>query len=240
MKRKTIGITLILSILLALMTAGTAFASENNEIEVEGLITAIYPIEFKFEILVDNVGVLEIYTVQVGQAFDFEGIELEDLIEVKGILDEEGIIHLTGLKIQEKEKEQEQEQKGELESYFCTNETSFHPLGVKLNATYGVEYSDIEEYLCGENPIPMGHIKLAVQTAALTDGDFTEYMDGFEGISWGKIWQELELNGKPSKGIPFGQIKKEFKDGAEEENIPPGQLKKSGEFTPKGQLKKNK
>jgi len=235
MKKKTLVITLVLTILLSLMSASMAFASEDNEYEVEGLVIAIYPDEFKLEIEVDNEGVPEIIVVQVGQNFNFTGFAVGDLIEIKGIIDETGVVHVTELKIEE----HSQEMEGEKESFYCTDEAVSHPLGLKLAANYSVDYTVLEGYLCGENPIPMGQIKLAVQTAALTGEDYTLYLEGFEGISWGQIWQELGLKGKPSHGIPIGQVKKELKEGDSEGKIPPGQLKKSGDFTPKGQLKKN-
>ena len=48
---------------------------------------------------------------------------------------------------------------------------------------------------------------LALQTAAISDYEFTDFLDGFEQISWGKIWQELGLKGKPDHGTAPGQIK---------------------------------
>jgi pyruvate/2-oxoglutarate dehydrogenase complex dihydrolipoamide acyltransferase (E2) component len=209
------------------MTTGMAFASEGEEVEFEGIVINVFPDESLIEVEVNNDGVLETYFVHVGENFDFESI-LGELIEVKGTLNEEGVLVMTELKIQEREQEQEQEQEGMEDSIFCTSETASHPLGLKISTTYGVEYSVIEEYMCGENHVPIGQIKLAVQTAALTDPelgiDYTYFLDGFEGISWGQVWQELGLKGKPEHGVPFGQLK--FGD-AEDDEVPPGQQKKS-------------
>jgi hypothetical protein len=224
MKRKTIGITLILSILLALMTAGTVFASEENQIELEGIITAIYPDEFKFEVTVDNEGILEIFTVKVGQNFNFDGIELGDLIEVKGTLDADGNVILSELKIKERARDRDQEQEGE--SHFCSGDGVLHPQVAYMSAAYGVDYSILEGYLCGENPIPIGQIKLAMKIAALLGGDYTDFLDGFEGISWGKLRQDLDLNGKSSHGNPYGQTKKDFRNDGADKKTPPGKLKK--------------
>jgi len=226
MKRYTFSITLILSILLALMTVGTAFASEENEIEMEGLIIAIYPDEFKFEVTVDNEGILEIFTVQVGQNFDFDGIELGDLIEVNGTITEDGTVVITELKIQEQARDRVKEQEGELESNYCTDDSDSHPQAENISLTYGVDYSVIKGYLCGENPVPLGKIKLAMQMADLTGGDYTDFLDGVEGINWGKIRQDLELNGKSSHGDPFGQTKKDFLGCGAEEKIPSAQSKR--------------
>jgi hypothetical protein len=229
MINKKLGLTIILSILLALLTTSMAFADEDEKLEFEGVIIAIFPDDFRIEIEVDNDGVLETYLVEVGQNFDFDSILVGDTIEVKGILDEDSILIMTELKIknQEQEKEQEKEQEGELEGYFCENEGKSHPMGLKISANYGVEYSVIEGYLCGENHIPMGQIKLAVQTASIAGTDYTEYLDGFESISWGKIWQELGLKGKPDHGIPFGQLKKQDGETKPGVKVPPGQAKKN-------------
>jgi len=232
MTRKTIGLTLILAILMALMTTGLAFASEGEEVEFEGTVIAVYPDDFMIEVeVVDDEGLIETYFVHVGENFDFDSI-LGELIEVKGTLNEEGALVMTELKIQDREQEQEKEQEGELESYFCTNEGAFHPLGLKISTTYGVDYSIIEGYMCGENHVPIGQIKLAVQTAALADPAlglvYTDFLDGFEGISWGQIWQQYGLKGKPDHGVPFGQLKKGEGETADlDEKVPPGQQKKS-------------
>lgn len=241
MIRKRKGLTLIIAIIFALVTTGMAYASEGDEFEFEGTVISVDLDLFLIEVQVDNAGVLETYFVQVGENYDLESLVVGELIEVKGTINEEGVLVMTELKIQDREQEREQEQEGQVQSYFCTNEGASHPLGLKVSTTYGVDYSIIEGYMCGENHVPIGQIKLAVQTAALAGTDYLEYLDGFEGISWGKLWQELELKGNPEKGIPFGQLKKQ--DGGEtagtDTKIPPGQQKK-GDFTPPGQLKKDK
>jgi hypothetical protein len=218
-----------------------ALANEGDEVELEGIITAILQDDFMIEIKVDNEGVIETYLVKVGQGFDFESIFVGDIIEVKGTFNEDGILVMKELKIQEQEQEQKKEQEGEMEGFFCENESKFHPLGLKIEATYGVDYSTIETYLCGENHVPMGQIKLAIQTAALAEGvEYTEYLDDFQGISWGQVWQELGLKGKPEHGVPFGQIKKMDGETDTDGKIPPGQMKKDGDFNPPGWLKKGK
>ena len=233
-KRLTLGITLILSLLLTLFTTGMAFASEGSDFEVTGTVVGINQDDFFLEIEVDSDGMVEILTVQVGQNFDFDSIVLGDTIEVNGTQNEDGTLVLTELKIQERVRDQLKTQDGELESNFCAAEDQSHPVAAKVADTYGVDYGVIEGYLCGENPIPLGQIMLAMQTAALTGGDYTDYMDGFENISWGQIWQDLGVQGKPDHGTAPGQIKQQ--DG---ENVPEetGENSKKGEGQGQGQGK---
>ncbi len=226
MKTRILGRTLLLALLMTLLTTGSAFASEGTEIEVVGTVVAIYPDIFTIEIEVESEGIIVLYPVQVGQNFNFDTVVLGDLIEAKGTLNEDGVLVLTELKIQERARDRVKTQDGELDSYFCTTEDKFHPVGMKIADTYGVDYSLVEGYLCGEDSIPLGQIMLALQTAAITGGDYTEYLDGFEGISWGQIWQEEGVIGKPDKGTPPGQLKKQDSTESSAEKTPPGQLKK--------------
>jgi hypothetical protein len=206
-KIASLSLTLILALLAALLTTGMAFASDDSEVTVTGTIVGIYPEESYLEIEVDNEGVLEIITVQVGQNFNFDSWVLGDLIEVSGTFTDDGTLIVSELKIQERARDQIKTQDGTLDSYYCTTEDQFQPVAFKAAETYGVDYSVIEGYLCGENPLPLGQILLALQTSALTGEDYTVYLNGFENISWGQIWQELGLQGKPDHGTAPGQIK---------------------------------
>ncbi len=229
MKAKNLGRTLLLTLLMAILSTGMALASEGTEIEVTGLLVGIFPDENRLEIEVDNEGILEILSVQVGGNFDFESLVLGDLIEAKGTLNEDGVLVLTELKIRERARDRIKTRDGELMSYYCSTEGKLHPVAQKIAETYGVAYEDILAYLCSETPVPLGQIMLALQTASLSGGDYTTYLDGFEGISWGLIWQDLGLQGKPDHGTPPGQIKKDAGDGESEGKVPPGQEKKNGE-----------
>ena len=229
MKTKKMGRTILIALFLAVLTTGAAFASEGDEVGIVGIVKAVHPEDFTLEIEVDNEGTPEVYLVQVGQNFDFESIVLGDLIEVNGTLNEDGALVLTELKIQERARDQVKLQDGELESYYCTAEDQFHPVAAKVADTYGVDYSVIEGYLCGENPVPLGQIMLAMQTAALSGGDYTEYLDGFENISWGQIWQDLGVQGKPDHGTPPGQVQDKQGEEDGEEGETKGKKNKDGE-----------
>lgn len=220
MKAKKLGRTILLAFLLAILTTGAAFASEGDAVEVTGYITELNPEDGTLTIDVDGDPLTtdDIFIILVGDNFIFDNHLVGDLITIQGTVGEDDVIIVTDLKIMERVKDQTKLQDGELESYYCTNEEQFHPVAAKIADTYGVDYSVIEDYLCGEPSVPLGQIMLALQTAELQDGvDFTDYLDGFENSSWGQIWQDLDLQGKPDHGTPPGQIQdKQGEDDSEE------------------------
>ena len=227
MKIKNLGRTLMVVLVIALLTTGAASASEAEEVEVVGTVIGIFPDDLYLLIQVEDTG--EELFVYVGDNFNFDAFEMGDIIELTGILNEDGALVVSELKIQERARDQVKLQDGELDSYYCTNEDQVHPVAEKVAGTYGVDYSVIEGYLCGEPSVPLGQIMLALQTAALTDGDFTDYLDGFENISWGQIWKEMDLQGRPDHGTPPGQIKTQDGENEPEGGDPQGQMKKNGD-----------
>jgi hypothetical protein len=203
-KRTTLSITLILALLMGLFTTGMAFASESTEDEVVGIVVEI----FEDYLLVDVDG--ELLEIPFGQNFDPETVKINvgDEVVIKTRPNEDGDLVITELKIQERARDRVQTQDGTLESNFCAVEEVQHPIAAKLEVTYGIPYAEIEGYLCGETHVPLGQIMLALATAELSeDYAFTDFLDGFENIKWGKIWQELDLKGKPGHGVAPGQIK---------------------------------
>jgi len=231
-KTKKLGRTILLALLLAILTTGAAFASEGDQIDVTGYIMELNTVDGTITIDVDGdpLTLEDVYIILVGENFDFDSHLVGDLITVQGTVGEDDVILLTELKIMDRVKDQIKLQKGELDSNYCTNEYVYHPVAAKVADTYSVDYSVIEDYLCGEPSVPLGQIMLALQTAALLDGvDFTDYLDGFENSSWGQIWQELEIKVKPDKDTPPGQLKKQDGEGDPEVKIPPGQQKKEGD-----------
>lgn len=215
-KNKTLSIALILSLLMGLMTTGMAFASEGNEIEVEGTIVGIYADEFYLEVEAEIEGEIVVLEVEVGQNFNFDAYDIGDLLELKGTLNEEGRLVVTELKIQERARDRVQTQDGELVANYCAVEDEFHPVGFKIADTYGVDYEEIEGYLCGEEHVSLGKLMLALQTADLAEGSYLDYLLT-ENISWGKIWQDLGVKGKPDHGTAPGQIKQGGSDSAPED-----------------------
>lgn len=215
-KRHTLSITLILSLLMGLMTTGMAFASEGNEVEVEGTIVALYPDEFYLEVEAEIEGEIVILEVEVGQNFNFDAYNEGDLLELKGTLNEEGRLVITELKIQERARDRVMTQDGELESYFCAVDDHDHPIAAKIAETYdGLDYQGIEDLMCGEEKVPLGKIMLALQTAAISDDynlDDLLFSDG--PVKWGKIWQDIGLKGKPDHGTAPGKIQQQGGENA--------------------------
>lgn len=247
MKSK-LGRTLIIMLVIAMLTTGTAFASEGDEIEVTGTIIGIFPDDFYLLVEVEDTG--EELFVYVGQNFDFDSFAEGDVIELTGILNEEGALEVSELKIQERARDQVKLQDGELESYYCTTDDKLHPVAAKIAEDYSVDYMDIEALLCGDPSVPLGQIMLALQTADLTGGDFTDYLNGFEKISWGQVWQDLGIQGKPDHGTPPGQIKQQEPENEPEGGEDQGQMNKKGEgldlveifsdWLPQGLMKRGK
>ncbi|MCK4490804.1 MAG: hypothetical protein KAU23_11110 [Anaerolineales bacterium] len=233
-KRKlTLSITLVAALLMALLTAGTVLAAEGDEITIAGSVLEINEEEGTLLIDVDGdeTTLEDQFIVYVGANFKFDSVAVGDLIEVTGIEGEDGSITVTELKIQERIKDQIKSQDGEGDAYFCAIDTDkAHPIAEKIALTYGLPYETILGLLCAENPVSLGQIMLALQTAALTGEDFTTYLTGdMDEFHWGQIWQEFDIKGKPDKGIPPGEIQKGEKSEEGEGNDNQGQKNKDGE-----------
>ena len=232
MKTKKMSRTILLAIILAAFSTSMAIAAEGDQIDVTGYIMELNSVDGTITIDVDGdpLTLEDVYIIQVGDNFDFENHLVGDLITVQGTVGEDDVILLTELKIMDRVKDQTKLQDGELESYYCTTADQFHPVAAKIADTYGVDYSVIEGYLCGEPSVPLGQIMLALQTAALQEGvAFTDYLDGFENSSWGQIWQEMDLQGKPDKGTAPGEIQDKQGEGNTEDTDTKGKKNKDGE-----------
>lgn len=238
-KRKlAISITLAATMLMALLTAGTVLAAEGDDITVTGYVMEINEGDRTFLLDVDGLESIldeDQYTVYVGANFNFDSIAVGDQIEVAGTEGEdETIIILSELKIQERIKDQIKTQDGEGDAYFCAADTEkVHPIAEKIALTYGVPYETILGLLCAENPISLGQIMLALQTAALAgeEVDFMIYLTGdMDEFHWGQIWNEMDdVTGKPDKGIPPGEIQQGEKSEEGEGNDEQGQKNNDGE-----------
>lgn len=203
-KKTTLSITLILALLMGLFTTGMAFASDGEDPGVTGIVVEI----LEESLIVDVEG--ELLEIPFGQNFDPETVKINvgDEVVIKTSANEDGDLVITELKIQERARDRVQTQDGTLESNFCAVEEVQHPIALKLADTYGVPYADIEAYLCGETPVPLGKIMLALATAEISGIDYFDYFVD-DTFSWGKIWKDLDLEmmGKPGHGTAPGQIK---------------------------------
>jgi len=238
----TISITLVAALLMALLTAGTVLAAPGSEdvIDVVGTVLGWSEVDFTIDLEVEIVSdppvdppLTEVLTILVGVDFDFTTIAVGDILEVSGFMNDEGILVVSEVKIQERIKDQVKTQECEGEEcdpYFCAVDTEkVHPVAEKIALTYDIPYETILGLLCEENPVSLGQIMLALQTAALTGEDFTIYLTGVDEFHWGQIWQEFDIKGKPDKGIPPGEIQKGEKSEEGEGNDGQGQKNKDGE-----------
>ncbi len=233
---KKYSLPMVFVLLAALLVSSSALAAPaplEGEIELEGEVTAIDEEAGTFILTVENeLGELEEYSVLVAGNFDFETLNIGDLVEVKGTTNEDGTLVLSEYKIQERARDREQEREGEEdgECIFCTDPEKTHPVMEKIAETYGVEYAVVLDWFCGENHVGLGQIMLALQTAAATGDSADTYLQQRnEGMGWGQIWQETGEKGKPDKQDPPGQLKKQDQDGDPEGKVPPGQAKKQGQ-----------
>jgi hypothetical protein len=82
------------------------------------------------------------------------------------------------------------------EQDFCVGADP-HPVADRLAELYGVPYEDIMDWFCN-GKYGMGEIKLALQTSLETDYTPEELLAMKTELGgWGKVWQELELIGRP-------------------------------------------
>jgi hypothetical protein len=94
-----------------------------------------------------------------------------------------------------------QEDEGEaMRSFFCENLEVDHPVGSGLAERYGVPYADIMEAFCAGSGF--GTIGLALETAVSTGENWQELLVSSEEKGWGRIWQDLNLIGRPEHAGP--------------------------------------
>jgi len=207
-RKLTLGITLIAALLMAVLTTGSTLAQEGTEI-ITGLVDKIND-DGTIDIAVNGDPGTEddIITVKVGQDFDMNTISVGANVEVMVTPGEAGTLVLSGLKILERLRDKIQLQEGEGDPFFCESD-KVHPVVESIAGTYNTD--DLMKLLCGDNQVGLGQAMLALQTSILTGDDYLT--DGFENISWGKVWQDYdeldEFTGKPEKGVPTGEIQKQ-------------------------------
>ena len=130
---KTLVITMAAALCIAVVSTGSALASEGNEIEVVGTVVGMDPEESTIDIEVEG----ELLVVKVAGNFDFEAIAVGDLIEVKGTLNEDGTLVLSEYKIQDRIRDREKLQDGEGDASFCVSADKIHPVAASIALTYG-------------------------------------------------------------------------------------------------------
>jgi hypothetical protein len=176
-------------------------------------------------------------TVYLPEEFDYDTIDLEMIVVVKGTWLSETEIEAQWVKpaddddLEEEEEIEEPEEGEEPEDVFdspwCNGQKeSYHPVVAKIAVWYGestgVTVEDVHKWFCEGNSV--GQIMLALTTQMLDGSDPGETLDQrSSGVGWGVIWQEKGLIGNAREGEPPGQAKKPDKA------VPPGLLKKTTE-----------
>lgn len=199
-----------LVMIAALVLAPTAFAQEEEPVEVEFSCT-VTEIDLEEGFFTCETEESEIYTVYPPEDFELEGLEVGDVYEVEGTLAEDGSVMAEKLEFEEPEDEDEGEEgdddgegEGEL-GYFCRAETEDqHPVGAALAETYETEYEQVMQWFC-EGRFGFGQIMLALQTAQMEEveaGELLERRAGGEG--WGQIWVDMGVIGKDKEADPPG------------------------------------
>ena len=165
------------------------------------------------------------------------------MVMVKGVLQADGSLLATTLKLLDgpDEDENQDQDSGKANSAFCMpgKKTTTHPVALKIAQKYGVDPAWVMGYFCqGEG---MGAIMLALKTQQLNGANPDDLLaQRASGVGWGKIWQGLGMIGSEKEvKTPPGQLKKGMgtdtiktkKD--KDVKIPPGQLKKSPGKGPK-------
>ncbi len=168
---------------------------EPEEVEFTGTVVAIDEAAATFQVEVETEdGETVVYTVVVGEDFDFTTIAVGDLVEVEGTFDETGVVQAEKV-VNETEDEEDEDE----ESFFCVTPDASHPVGQALADKYGVDYAEVMAWFC-DGHYGFGQIMHALKLAELFGEDADVYLARREaGEGWGQIWKDLGVigNGKP-------------------------------------------
>ncbi|MDZ7844852.1 MAG: hypothetical protein U5K99_08645 [Anaerolineales bacterium] len=177
-----LSIFLIATLVLSGLSTTFALAAESlddpEKVEITGTIKSIDEDGLFFVEVEDEKGNLVIYTIEVGEEFDFESISIGDEIELEGLpTKDELIFKMTKYKLEERERVED--------GYFCDAEKTEddHPVAVSIAETYKVEYQTIMDWFCGgdgeegSNATGFGNIMLALHTAEISDKTVEEIME---------------------------------------------------------------
>ncbi len=206
---KKLMFTLNLVMIAALVLAPTAFAQEEEPIEIEFTceVTDIN-LEEGFFTCEDEGG--EFYTVYPPEEFDLEALAVEDVYEVEGTLAADESVMAEKLDFEEPDDEEEGEEEGEEDDgeevgYFCRADTEDqHPVGAALAETYESDYGQVMQWFC-EDGFGLGQIMLALQTGLMDGADAGELLTRrSEGEGWGQIWVDMGVIGKDKEADPPG------------------------------------
>lgn len=221
-------LALLLALALAFAPLQSAFADDDNEIEI---LATVVSIDEAGGSLVVETQAGETYTVFPADDFDFSTLQVGDLLEIEGTLNEDGSIAAFKVKVEDRDNDDADPlENGDdpSEGYFCTQADVPHPFGARLAERYDTDYATLQGWFC--DGFGWGQIMLALQTGQLTDMDAESFLTArTDGQGWGQIWQELGLIGRPEdagppegKGRPEGKGPPEGKGRPEGKGPPPG------------------
>jgi hypothetical protein len=225
-KRRFLKPVLIILIVL-LMGLGAlqpALADDSDqEIEFTGVVVAFAEDGLSFQMETEQ-GVL--YTVIPKENFNFSRLQVGTIVEVDGVLNEDGTVAAKKIHLERPEDDQQPpDVQGDLsDSYYCRQSEVQHPFGARLVERYGVDYATLQAWFC--DGYGWGQIMLALQTSQTVGSNPGTLLEARrEGRGWGLIWQELNLIGRPEDGGPPNDLDGDGKPdhaGPKDDRNPPG------------------
>ncbi len=158
----------------------------------------------------------ETITVNVPEGFDFTTIAVDDQVEVKGTLEEDG--SLTASEVKPEGEDDSEDKTGPSGGYYCQNPDDPHPFGARLAERYGVDYGTLLGWFC--DGMGWGQIMLALQTGKISGLDPAALLEERGGgAGWGQIWKDHGLTNKSKQG---NEAKDRDGDGLPDERGPNG------------------
>ncbi len=181
----------------------SALQEAGDEIELAGTVISIDE-EAGIFVIQDDTG--ETHVVVPGEDFDFSTLEVDDVVEVEGLLNNDGSILAEKVDIEYPDDDPGDGTGEELgdpsEGYYCEQPDEQHPFGALLAERYATDYAALQGWFCDDG-FGWGQVMLALVTSSLTDVEPGELLAARSAdTGWGEIWQELKLIGRPEDAGP--------------------------------------
>lgn len=191
---------LLVALTLTFQPAQSAFAEQQDEgMEIHATVVSIDEATGSFVVEAEDG---TIYTVFAADGLG--EIQIGDLLEIQGSLNEDGSISAFEINIEDRGEESEPEpgdDGGPAEGYYCSQTETPHPFGARLAERYNTEYATLQTWFC--EGFGWGQIMLALETGQLTGNEAESFLAArSEGQGWGQIWKELGLIGRPEDAGP--------------------------------------
>jgi len=206
------------------------FVVENGLIKADSIVLVNEVIVITGEVVAIDGETLTVHTTEgetflviVPDDFDISTLQVGDLVLVKGIVVEEGVIEAYSITLLGEDDEDDGGKAGN--SAYCAEgkKDNPHPMALKLSERYGVTVEWVMGYFC--DGYGMGAIMLALKTGEIEGFDIDPdalLAARAEGQGWGQIWKELGLIGNQKDGeSPSGHLKKPDHAGKPDDNGKP-------------------